>query len=92
MECENNALQILTGSCFTVLTVFCNLSEGVDMLMLRSVVPSGWRSLLEFIPCDFGWLGVWVLNPQVVVTLFILAKSPEIVCVWARENIQGVMV
>ena len=63
---------------------------------------------MEFIPCDFGWLGVWGLNPQVVVTLFMLAKSPEIVCVCvcvcvcerererererARENLQGVTV
>jgi len=76
MECENSALQILIGSCFTVSTAFCTLPEGLDMLMLRSVVTHGRDSLLEIQFLVTGWLGVWRLNPQVVVKLFIVAKSP----------------
>jgi len=61
MECENSALQILIGRCFTVTAVFCTLSEGLDKLMLRSVVPGGrgsfWNSFLVTL---VGWVsGDW---------------------------------
>lgn len=70
MECGDTALQILVGSRLTVTIAFCILAEGLG------VAASGRGSLLAVILCDFGWIGVWGLNRQVVVTLFILTKNP----------------